>query len=166
MIRPLVVGLSSLALALLCACGVTPQTPVPDPLSGSWSNGSVSTVNFYDPGTGSWAPESGSGFSWELRPDGTYVAAGLLQSTLYSCTMTVFSYTEGTVAVEDQLVTFYPTYDRVKSKSNCNDEYNFDQEGAYEVRSFLWEVVQDDYGQTLIFYEPETGEEYSRYTRD
>ena len=67
------------------------STGLPPPLFvGSWSAGSVSGITFQNPLTGSYAPPTGAGERYTISADGRYVYGGLLQTSLYNCTTSLF----------------------------------------------------------------------------
>ena len=77
--------------------------------------------------TGHWAAPSGGGFSYELSPDGHYVYASVVQSSVYNCTMTYFRYETGTWGVQGATMSFSPTFGTVKSEDSCNKSYNYER---------------------------------------
>ena len=55
-------------------------------------NGSASLTTYRSVVTGDFAPPSGTGSLFELKPGGACVRAGLLQSTVYSCTSSILTF--------------------------------------------------------------------------
>ena len=99
------------ALLLLAAhparaqrAAVAPAALVPSPAShtlaaglvGDWWEGSLSTLQFYDPTTGTWAAPNGVGTFLMLRADGTFRAGGILNTTSGGCTSTLMVDEHGT----------------------------------------------------------------------
>ena len=106
----------------------TPAARVPDALVGRWQFGTISTLNFYEKGTGRWLDNAGGvGVFFTFTPDGRYTQGVLIKSTMYSCTTQVWIYNEGTVVFEQSTFRVYPTSGRVRSQDNCNQRYNFDR---------------------------------------
>lgn len=125
----------------------------PDPAGtpvGNWYQGSSSTTTYYSPSTGSWAPPSGTGFRYEFRPDGSYTYSGLMQSSMYSCTMAIFNYQTGRWQVQDRVLALEPDLDKMRSEDNCNEQYNYEKDVPLEPQYFLWELDQDDYGTPVL----------------
>jgi hypothetical protein len=71
---------------------------LPAALVGEWDRGSVSTVGFYNPGTGAWGNPGGTGSAYHFNADGSYTYAGLL-SAGGTCGLTDFFWEEGTATV-------------------------------------------------------------------
>jgi|GEM_PF-6506905 len=65
-------------------------------LVGDWWEGSLSTIQFYDPTTGTWAAPNGVGTFLLLRGDGTFRAGGILNTTAGGCTSTLMVDERGT----------------------------------------------------------------------
>lgn len=132
------------------------NTPAPssqserDALLGSWSRGSISSVEFYNPTTGSWAPPSGSGSSYTFNSDGTFTAGVMAQSSLYSCTMTLFSHKEGSYHVNGEIITLNLNKNRFKSQDNCHEQYNYERDDPLESEYLLWHVGIDEDGTTYL----------------
>jgi hypothetical protein len=135
----------------------TPGNKVPEQLAGSWTAGNVSSVNFFNPGTGSWAPPSGVGVFYKFTGDGYCEKGVLLQSSLYGCTMTVHAFQKGTAAVEGNKITFYPTYGRIKSEDNCVQENNYEKPDELTNEIIFWELGVDEYGDETLWLNYENG---------
>lgn len=129
-----------------------PQAAAPAPLQGAeallgtWSRGSVSAVDFYNPTTGSWAPPSGSGSSYTFNADGTFTVGVMAQSSLYSCTMTLFSYKEGIYRVDGEVITLTLGKNRFKSQDNCHEAYNYERDDPLETEYLMWQAGTDEVG--------------------
>jgi hypothetical protein len=93
--------------------------PTPERLVGTWSTSGVSTVNYGNRLTGSFAPPSGHIFSYQIEPNGTYELSALLQSSLYNCTISVFKWERGVVAAEGERLTLAPREGKMTSKDTC-----------------------------------------------
>lgn len=156
----------ALLVGLLSGCGGvtgpggtpanTPRSAVPAELVGSWYEGSVSTINYYDPATGAWAPPSGSGFSYTFRADGTYTHSGLIQVSTYGCTSSLFGYYTGTVTFAGDVLTTYQNGGKTKYDTNCGTSSETDAEA--EVTNFRWTLGPDSYGEaTLTLTWPDGG---------
>lgn len=143
----------------------TPRTAVPAELVGSWYTGTISTVNYYNPTTGQWSPPSGTGITYSLTADGYYEKSGLLQSSLYGCTTTLFVYNKGTVVVDGNKISLYPTYGRVKSQDNCVPRFNYDKPAELTEEHIFWELGTDAYGLEALWLRYAEGDASAFYRR-
>lgn len=149
---------SVLLVGLLGGCGSvagpggggtnTPRSAVPAELVGSWYEGSVSSINYYDPTTGAWAPPSGSGFTYTFHADGAYEHSGLIQVSSYGCTSSLFGYYTGTVTFAGDVLTTYQNGGKTKYETNCGADSETDAEP--EVTSFRWQLGPDEYGEETL----------------
>jgi hypothetical protein len=128
---------------------------VPAALVGKWHEGRVSTINYVNRHTGSYAPPSGNRFEYEFRPDGTFVLSGLLQSSLYHCTMSVFKYTTGTYRVSGSTLVLEEQASKMQSRDNCNKRFNQDKALPLETKTYQWAVVAGEYGPRLVLRYPD-----------
>lgn len=72
---------------------------------GTWWEGTLSTIQFYDPTTGHWAAPNGVGTFLTLNADGSFRAGGVLNVTSGYCTSTLMVDERGTYAASaDSLV--------------------------------------------------------------
>lgn len=124
---------------------------------GSWSAGTLSNVNFYNPDTGVWGSPSGVGVYYKFTSDGQYEKGVLVQSNLYGCTTTIHSFSQGTVIVEGNKILFYPTYARIKSEDNCSQANNYDKEDELLQETLLWESITDESGKPALRLSYENG---------
>jgi hypothetical protein len=145
-------------VGLLSACGGapglggvpadTPRSVLPAAMVGSWYEGSISTIDYYDPVTGVWAPPSGSGFAYTFHGDGTYEYTGILQVSTYGCTSTLLGYYTGTVTVSGDVLTTYQNGGRTKYETNCGT--NSETAAEPEVTSYSWQIAPDEYGEETL----------------
>jgi hypothetical protein len=123
---------------------------------GSWFWGTVSSTSYYNESTGIWADPSGGGLKYTFNPDGTYEGNFLFQNTFYSCSTRIFSFTQGTYSLEDQLLTLTPTLDKTKSEDDCHPSKNYEKdlplETQYrfiEFRRDISEYTGEDLGEVM-----------------
>lgn len=133
-----------------------PRTFVPVALVGEWQSGTVSSVNFYNPATGTWAPPSGTGMFFNFKADGNYEKGVLLQSSLYGHSSTFYAYNRGSFTVQDNQIILYPPYGRIKSVDSWIAENNYEKADELSSETMLWEKGVDEYGlETLWLRYPE-----------
>jgi len=134
------------------AGGSTPQAApaaVPGSLVGRWRSGSVSSMNFYNPATGHWAAPSGAGTAYSFEPDGTYTQTGLLQTSLYSCTTTFFSWSTGKYTVKGNQLTLSETGASGKFTHTCSPSSDYAGGRPLTVGHFVWRIQRDRIGLVL-----------------
>lgn len=106
--------------------------PTSNALMGAWYQGSSSGVDYYNPSTGSWAAPSGSGFRFTFNADGTYEYSGLMQSSLYNCTMTVFGYETGNYSLQNGILVLTQNVSKMKSQDTCTSDFNYEKDVPLE----------------------------------
>lgn len=84
----------------------TPRSEMPAGLAGRWFSGTISSIQFYSPTDGSWAPTNGSGFYFVIDPDGAYEYGAVINSTVYNCSAQLRGVERGTAVLDgDAFVT-------------------------------------------------------------
>jgi hypothetical protein len=127
------------------------------PLVGEWMNGSASAVEYRSLVTGDWAPPSGIGQLYDLREDGTCAQFGVLQTTTYSCTSTIFTASEDcTWSVDGSAISFELNGGVVRSQM-CGGELKESEATTRSLRyqfrleqdgTNTWLVLTDESGDT------------------
>jgi hypothetical protein len=117
-------------------------------LIGKWRAGSVAATQYYNAYTGAPAPTSGSTFSYEFLPDGTYRMNGLLQITTYGCTSSVWRDHSGTYRVEGNRLYIQPAQGIVKSHVCGGKEQTKEDKRELEVHTYHFE--SDTQGENLV----------------
>ena len=120
-----------------------PKGNVPSELVGSWRTGHVSLLQYQDTITGSSTPANGSSFSYKFKPNGTFEFAGLMNSTMYNCTTSLFNYKAGVAKVEGNELKLIPSKDNWKNQFSCYPNKNSEKEGKMEEETYTWEIKQD-----------------------
>lgn len=84
----------------------TPRTPMPATLAGRWFSGTISSIQFYSPTSGHWAPTNGTGFYFIINEDGGYEYGAVINSTVYNCSAQLRGVERGTAELDgDSFVT-------------------------------------------------------------
>ncbi|NUU24805.1 MAG: hypothetical protein HOV68_25365, partial [Streptomycetaceae bacterium] len=123
---------------------------VPKELVGVWTTGSVSGVDYQDAITGAYAPPSGDNAELTIKADGSYSENGLLQTSMYNCTTTLFVTQEGKTKVEGDKITFKPSKLKTSMKDTCVKSSNFEnRDGDKKARVNTFAVGKDEYGIVL-----------------
>ncbi|BDC53128.1 hypothetical protein F183_A54430 [Bryobacterales bacterium F-183] len=113
----------------------------PSPLTGRWTNGRISMIQYKDAYTGVYKPPSGSHFAYEFRNDGTYTFIGLMQSTVYNCTTSVFSQETGTYESNGLEVTLHPQKNPYQMRYSCSPNSNKEAPGKLIERTYKFRVA-------------------------
>ncbi|WP_436788320.1 hypothetical protein [Yinghuangia sp. YIM S10712] len=123
---------------------------VPAELVGVWTTGSVSTINYEDAMTGALAPPSGTHSELTLKSDGSYSQNGLLQSTVYNCTTSLFVMEEGKASVQGDKITFKPSKLKTTMQNTCSKSGNHtNKDGEKKTTVDTFELTEDEYGPLL-----------------
>lgn len=145
----------SVSLLGACGTGAAANNPhstggsVPGELVGGWYNGSVSSVNFYDPSTGHWGAPSGSGLFYTFTSDGKFTNGYMTQSSLYGCVTFFMIWLEGSVDVQGSSMRFHATSGQKKFNDLCDTSNDEDRPlTSGEINnlqsSFNWQLVRDE----------------------
>ncbi|MCC6622669.1 MAG: hypothetical protein IT385_15510 [Deltaproteobacteria bacterium] len=168
--------ISLTALVALPACdadggggGDSPDTPrgeLPAELVGSWFNGSLSSIQYYDRVSGRWQDPSGSGFYFIFDADGGYETGAVIDSTVSGCTMRLLGNETGTVTRDADRLTVYRHQIKVHVTNSCGDSGERTQGRA--TRTLTWWIEIDELGLDWLVLVHDDGavERYRRWTQD
>ena len=137
----------------------TPVAP-PDEVIGTWYNGSVSSVGYVDPNSGSYSDGGSEGIGYTFMPDGTWQFGYLLTSTLYACEMRVMVFNQGIITSVDpstNLMELHTDRSQMHSEDTCSAEENYDKELVPGDETIIWQRTTDEYGDVLMLRHPDTG---------
>ena len=110
---------------------------------------STSSVSFQNGVTGSYAPQSGNGDIYDFKPTGEYEYYGLIQSSLYNCTMTVNISDPGVATVNGSTITLQTRGGKMDSKDNCSASSNYVKQLPAKTYVYQWRLEQDQWGLQL-----------------
>ncbi len=127
-------------MALLMVTSITAQTRVPAELVGRWFNGSASILQEQNMTTGALTSKYGSSIGYEIRADGTFQYAGLIKSTMYGCTTTLWNDRRGRITIEGDTITFAPNKDYWMSTNSCYPSANKEKNKELEAKTYNFEV--------------------------
>ncbi len=129
------------------------RSGVPAELAGDWSAvHSTASVNYVNQTTGSWAPPSGDGSSYRIFADGRFEYTGLIQSSMYNCTMTVTPFESGTLRFDGGLIYFDSVGGTLDSKDNCNSRFNYRKPLPANSKAYSWKVERDQGGTRFCIW--------------
>jgi hypothetical protein len=135
---------------------------VPQQLVGEWSTVSTSNIGYVNQTTGSWAPPSGDGSYYKIYPDGRFEFTGLMQSSMYNCTMTISGHETGILRFDGQQIVFDSAGGTLTSKDNCNSRFNYQKPVAPNVKTYSWKLTQDQWGPQFCIWAPGVKENCAR----
>lgn len=127
-------------LALLMVTSITAQTRVPAELVGSWFEGSTSILQEQNMTTGALASKYGSSIGYVINADGTFRYAGLIKSTMYGCTTTLWNDRRGRITIEGDRITFTPNKDYWMSTNSCYPSANKEKNKELQAVTYNFEV--------------------------
>lgn len=134
--RSLTTALAVIAIAIGSGGGALHAASGAEGLTGRWTSGRVSTIQYQDAATGRPAPTNGNSFAYEFRDDGTYSFTGLMQSVMYHCTTTMFSHESGTYSIDGATVSLRPEKNPYKMTNSCAPSSNREAPGKLVNRSY------------------------------
>jgi hypothetical protein len=117
---------------------------------GLWASGGMSTTVDRNTLMGSTTPSNGSSVRYEFRPNGTFSHTGLLQSTLYGCTLTVFNDKDGNYEVSGSQITLNPTRNFWRKTNACAPNSNSERDYVLERETFDIRLARDSYGKEYV----------------
>ena len=134
--------LSAIILTFLTCVSMTAQTrsSVPANLVGKWFSGSSSILQEKNTMTGAIASRYGSSIGYEINSDGTFQYAGLMKSTMYGCTTTLWNDQRGKILIEGDMITFKPNKDYWLNTYSCSPSSNKEKNKELEEKSYNFEV--------------------------
>ena len=165
------VGATGLAGAVILAvtldgdAGARPSfsgRPAPAHLVGTWSSSRLSTIDYRDRFTGTHAPPSGSLFTYKIAADGTFEFSGLVQSSLYSCTITIFRWQRGTLEADGQRLALTSREGKLHYKDSCRvgsekEKRVVDAPAAYRIG------VETEGAHEVLVMKKASGEDWGRF---
>ena len=124
------------------------STRVPAELVGEWIARGGSGSSYYDPSTGSSGGTNAIIDSYKFFGDGTYEHGTLIQSSLYSCTITAVGRDVGSVNVQGSQFTITPKSATFDQKSSCSRSSD-SRKDKVDPSTFKWHLERGEYGLQL-----------------
>lgn len=147
-----VLALVMLVVAILSACGNglgAPSGGVPASLIGAWIYGTVSSIEFTDPRTGTWGDPSGIGLYYKFSPNGTFAYAYRESVTNYGCQTVYLVFKEGLVSVSGSRLVLHPKTGEAIYTDSCNPHTNTDKTltpAQLQDDPYTWQIVTSESG--------------------
>jgi hypothetical protein len=130
-----------------------PGTPVPTELQGEWLYGRISSIQYYNPVTGSWGQPAGAGDRFKLEANSNYERSRMIQLSTYGCESFLFIWEKGTVKLDfdKSQISFQPADGAVKSQS-CSASNSYEKKGPGSVKPETYdaEMGEDSNGKPLL----------------
>ncbi len=121
-------------LALLIALIATASDSTS--ITGRWTSGRLSTIQYRDAYTGVARAPAGNHFAYEFHPNGTYTFTGLMQTTLYNCTTSLFSEESGRYTLSGSNLSLQPAKNPYRMRNSCAPSSNREAPGKLTPRTF------------------------------
>jgi hypothetical protein len=138
--------------------------PAPARLVGKWSSSRLSMINYRDRYSGSFAPPSGSIFSYTIAADGTFEFSGYMQSSLYHCTIVIFRWQRGTLVADGQSLTLTPREGRQHYKDSCRAGSEKEKSAVDEPARYSF-TIETEGAHTVLVMKKANGEDWGRFYR-
>ena len=138
----------------------TDNTPVGNTggsIVGTWTNGSTS-MNYEKYQNGSTAFRNGSHHKYVFYADGRFEIIGLMASTMYGCTTTLFNDKRGKYQINGSQITFIPSKNFWRNTYSCAPNSNKERDYTLDRETYTFRTKQDEYGKTLICLDGGKGE--------
>jgi hypothetical protein len=136
--------------------------PAPAHLVGKWSSSRLSMINYRDRTSGSFAPPSGSIFSYTIAADGTFEFSGYMQSSLYHCTIVIFRWQRGTLAADGQRLTLTPREGKLYYKDSCRAGSEKEKAAVDEPARYGF-AIETEGTHTVLVMKKANGEDWGRF---
>lgn len=124
---------------------------------GTWTNGTTS-MNYEQYTNGTTAFRNGSTYKYVFHPNGSFEFVGLMASTMYGCTTTLFNDKRGKYQINGSRITFIPSKNYWKNTYSCAPSSNKERDYTLERETYEFRTKQDEYGKTLICLTGDKGE--------
>jgi hypothetical protein len=131
---------------------------------GTWTNGTVSMLNEKNLATGQITSRGGSTFKYVFRANGTFEFIGLINSTMYGCTTSLFNDKRGRYEINGSTITLIPSKNYWRNQYSCSPSSNKERNYVLERETYQYRLKTDEYGATLICLANDKGE--SCYRRE
>ncbi len=132
-------------------------------LVGTWTNGSTS-MNYEQYTNGTTAFRNGSTYKWVFYADGRFESIGLIASTMYGCTTTLFNDKRGKYEISGTQITLIPSKNFWRNQYSCSPASNKERDYVLDRETYDFRTKTDEYGKTLVCLSNAKGE--SCYRRE
>ncbi len=117
---------------------------------GIWRSGGMSLLQDRNTVTGATTPSNGSTFKYVFTADNRFEFVGMIQSTMYGCTTTLFNDKRGRVEIDGSQLTLIPGKNFWRQQNNCAPNSTKERDYTLERENFQWRMKTDEYGKSFI----------------
>ena len=129
-----------------------------DDIVGIWTNGNVSTLSEQNLATGVISSRGGSTFKYVFNANGTFEFVGLMNSTMYGCTTSLFNDKRGKYKISGSQLTLMPSKNFWRNQYSCSPASNKEQNYKLDQETYSFRTKTDEYGKTLVCLDSGKGE--------
>ena len=125
---------------------------------GTWTNGSVSMLSEKNLSTGVITNRGGSTFKYVFYADGRFEFIGLMNSTMYGCTTSLFNDKRGKYVVNGSQITLIPSKNFWRNTYSCSPSSNKERNYTLERETLSFRLKVNEYGKQMICLDEGKGE--------
>ncbi|HEV2707553.1 MAG TPA: hypothetical protein VGV59_16670 [Pyrinomonadaceae bacterium] len=125
---------------------------------GTWTNGSISLLQERNTITGATTPSNGSTFKYVFTTDGRFEFVGLMQSTMYGCTTSLFNQKAGRFETDGKSITLIPSKNFWRQQNSCAPNSTKERDYTLERETFQLRTKTDEHGKAFICLTSAKGE--------
>lgn len=141
---------------LLIVCSISAQTSrIPAELVGKWFEGSTSILSEQNMTTGSVSSRYGSSIGYTIESDGTFRYAGLIKSTIYNCTTTLWNDRRGKISVSGDVITLTTSKDYWFNSNSCSSSAPKEENKPLKAKSYNYAIAEKNNKPWLCMREVE-----------
>jgi hypothetical protein len=117
---------------------------------GIWRNGGMSMIGERNTVTGSTTPSNGSTFKYVFTADGRFEFIGMMQSTMYGCTTSLFNDKRGRYEINGTKLTLVPSKNFWRQQNSCAPNSTKERDYTLERETLEFRTKTDEYGKLFI----------------
>jgi hypothetical protein len=127
---------------------------------GEWSNGYSSILSGYTPvyGPKTFTPGKSHVFKYVFHPDGRFEFTGLMQTTMYSCTTSIFQDKRGTYTIDGNRITLTKSKNFFRKTDSCSPSGNMERDYTLDPETYTLSVRRNDSGKDEVCLDSGNGE--------
>lgn len=129
---------------------------------GTWGSGGMSLLQERNTVTNSVTPSNGRRMKYVFTADGRFEHVGLLQSTVYGCTTTLFNDKRGMYEINGSTITLIPSKNFWRQQNNCAPNSTKERDYTLDRETLTWRTKTDEYGKQFICLTGKSGESCHR----